>query len=164
MADFTIWTFTPSGWTPEYSFTPTSSLAPQWIIGEDGIDWSNYPKITLHCLAFGNYNDANMKNARDYTGQFFSMSSEQITNEALYKGGTDLQTSPPNRLILIIEGDGTSSGYNEGYGAILSPKFTEKQYSKRNGKYYIRKLGIYTDSVIEFDLEIELQLPCDIHP
>jgi hypothetical protein len=169
--DYGVWTFTPSGWTPDFTFTPTNlddftpsgSVPIQWIVGEDGIDWSNYPKITIHCLAFGDNKDVYMNDARRYVSMFFAMSSEEITNEALYKGGSDLQTSPANQLITITEGNGTG-GYNQGIGALYIPKFTEKSYAKIGGQYYIPSLDLYTNSVIEFDLEIELQLPNAIHP
>lgn len=161
MADFSEWTFTALNWNPTWGFTPsgfTATISPQWLIGSDGVDWSGYPKIKIACLAFGDSNSVNMKDARNYVAMFFSLSSEIITNEPLYKGGTDMQTSPANRYLTITEGN------NSGRGAILAPKMTEKSYAKIGNMYYINKLGIYTESVIEFDLEVELQLPNNIHP
>lgn len=167
--DYGIWTFY-APWA-NFSFTPTNlddftpagSVPIQWIVGEDGIDWSNYPKITIHCLAFGDYNNEYMNDARRYVALFFEMGSDIINNEMLYRGSTDIQTSPPNRIVTITEGNGTG-GYNQSYGALYRPKFTEKSYAKLDAPVYIPSLKLYTDSVIEFDLEIELRLTSSIKP
>lgn len=133
----------------EYGEWDIGGLIPQFI-PEDGVDWKNFPTITIHCVAFGIEGDENLSDARDILKQYIDLSSEEINSVQLYKEGKDVQTVPANNLKTIKEGN------TQWDGAIHYPQYDERNFAKLKNPVYIQELGIYTSSVIEFDLKIEL--------
>jgi hypothetical protein len=133
----------------EYGEWDIGGLTPQYI-HDDGVDWKNYPTITLHCIAFGIEGDPDLSDARDIINQYKALASEEINIVQLYKTGKDIQTVPANNLITIKEGNTSWSG------ALYYPQFDEKDFAKLPSPVFVPILGIHTTSVIEFDLKIEL--------
>jgi hypothetical protein len=106
-----------------------NGIIPRWIVGSD---WTSYPKVTLHCLA---YPDDTYSTSRDEIEMWKSMACETINNTPL-DNGTDLQANPSN-IFTITEG-------NESWNGALYPiSFSEDDLS---------------DDIIEYDLIFELQL------
>ena len=111
-----------------------NGIRPRYITA-NGVDWSNFPQVTLHCAATPSeyYSDA-----RDEIARFSEFAALQISNTPLINGGTKVQCSPDGQKIMIQEGNNIWSG------AIHYPKFKEDQFS---------------DQVIEWDLILELEIP-----
>lgn len=114
-----------------------------WIIGgirpkyitANGIDWTNFPQVTIHCAATP---DEYYTDARDEIARFSEFAANEITNTPLINGGTRVQCSRDGKIITIEEGG------NIWRGAIHYPKFKEDKFS---------------DQVIEWDLVLELEIP-----
>ncbi|MBC7109228.1 MAG: hypothetical protein H5T41_10700 [Methanomassiliicoccales archaeon] len=111
-----------------------NGIRPKYITA-NGVDWSNFPQVTLHCAATPSeyYTDA-----RDEIAKFSKFAALEISNTPLINGGTKVQCSPDGQRVVIKEGN------NMWEGAIHYPKFKEDQFS---------------DQVIEWDLILELEVP-----
>ena len=89
-----------------------NGLRPQWIINQDDTNW---PQMTLHCIAYADDNYATPKEAID---AFRAMASLKVTNEITNSGGSDVQTSLDGETIPIFDGE---TNY---MGALYMPQVT----------------------------------------
>ena len=110
-----------------------NGITPRWITG-DGVDWTEFPKVTLHCAA---YPDDFNADARDEIESFKAIAADVINNKPLMNGGTDLQVSRDGQIVTITEGN------NSWQGALYYPQFIETEFA---------------DQLIQWDLIFELQL------
>jgi|GEM_PF-4884485 hypothetical protein len=110
-----------------------NGITPRWITG-DGVDWTEFPKVTLHCAA---YPDDFNADARDEIEAFKTIAADVINNKPLMNGGTDLQVSRDGQIVTITEGN------NSWQGALYYPQFIETEFA---------------DQLIQWDLIFELQL------
>ena len=120
-----------------YEAWTINGIAPRWIRANgmnstEGVDWTNFPKIIIHCAA---YPDEQYPNPRDEIEMWKTLASETINN-TIIDNGTDLQVS--NGQIFTISND--TESWN---GALYFPQFFETDYSNQ---------------LIEYDLIVELQL------
>ncbi len=115
-----------------------NGITPRWITGGDdsasGVDWTEFPKVTLHCAA---YPDDFYADARDEIEAFRAIAADVINNKPLMNGGTDLQVSRDGQIVTITEGN------NSWQGALYYPQFIETEFA---------------DQLIQWDLIFELQL------
>ncbi len=56
-----------------------NGITPRWITG-DGVDWTEFPKVTLHCAA---YPDDFNADARDEIEAFKTIAADVINNKPL---------------------------------------------------------------------------------
>ena len=110
-----------------------NGIRPKYITS-DGIDWSNFPQVTLHCAATP---DKYYADAREEIAKFSEFAAKEISNTTLINGGTKVQCSRDGRIVTIREGDKVWQG------AIHYPKFKEDKFS---------------DEIIEWDLILELEV------
>lgn len=110
-----------------------NGIRPQYITS-NGIDWSNFPQVTIHCAA----KSSEWEDARKEIEKFEEFAAQEISNTPLISGGTRVQCSRDGKIVTIEEGDKTWRG------AVHYPRFKEDQFS---------------DQVIEWDLILELEIP-----
>lgn len=100
-----------------------NGIRPQWIISQDDTNW---PQMTLHCIAYADDTYPTPKAAIDV---FREMGCLKITNKPTQSGGTDVEPSIDGSIIPIYDGD---TSY---LGALYRPQVTASP-NNENGDIY----------------------------